>query len=100
MSNTEILDPVRPDYRFAAEMWMFDHPDAMLLFQALGNRLVALGRKFGIGFLAERIRWEYGVERGDAEFKINNNYRAYIARELVYRNPAWENFIEFRTVAS
>ena len=90
----------RNTWEAKAHTWMNDHPGAMAVFEELAGRAVARGRRFGIGLLTERIRWEFRFERHDGEqFKLNNNYRAYIARELIRRHPTWEPFIEFREVA-
>ena len=83
-----------------AREWMDEHPEAMRLFERLALQSASTRGKFGINFLAERIRWEFRIERRDAQFKINNNHRPYIARELVRRHPNLGQFIEMRTVTS
>lgn len=91
----------RNTWEAKAHVWMQEHPEAMRLFQELALRAAGTGRKFGIGLLTERIRWEFHIERRDDEtFKINNNFRAYIARELIERHPHLKDFIEFREVAN
>ena len=82
----------------AAREWMEDHPEAMALFERLALQAAERGCRFGIGLLTERIRWEFAVERGVDGFKINNNHRAYIARELLRRHPRLRGFLETRKV--
>lgn len=84
-------------WRLKAEAWMEEHPEAMRLLESLALQSAGAGRPFGIGALTERVRWFFKVEKGDEAFKINNNYRAYIARELVRRHPDLEGLIEFRS---
>lgn len=79
----------------AAE-WMTSHPEAMGLFERLALQASMSGRRFGMKALAERVRWEYHVEKGDESYKINNNFVSYIARELIRRHPELEAFIELR----
>lgn len=81
----------------AAE-WMTSHPEAMALFEVLALQASRGGKRFGMKALAERVRWEYHVERNDDSYKINNNYVAYIGRELIRRHPELGECIEMRQV--
>ena len=82
-----------------AQRWMNENPQVMAIFERLAFAAADKGRKFGIKLLAERVRWEYTVEMTqDPEdtYKINNNYTAYIGRELIHRHPRLADFIELR----
>lgn len=81
--------------------WIRRHPEAYALFVKYALEL-ALRRKrrFGIKLIAERVRWEAVFEWGEEDFKINNNYPAYIARRLVREYPSLEGRLEFRMVRS
>lgn len=81
----------------AAAAWMAEHPEAMRLFERLALVAAGRGRRFGMKALAERVRWEFSIERNDDEYKINNNHVAYVGRELVRRHPHLGKLIEFRT---
>jgi hypothetical protein len=94
--EAEPVDTAEHGLRDRSEAWIRNHPDAMALFEKFALQAANAGRRFGIGLLAERIRWEYHIERRDDMFKINNSYRAYIARELVRRHPRLSAFIETR----
>jgi len=76
---------------------MNDNPDAMRHFAAFAEQLRVKGRRFGIGLLAERVRWEMTM-RGDVEdFKVNNSYRAYISRQLITDDPRLSAHIKCRS---
>lgn len=91
--------PQDPTLRDLAEDWIEANPEAMALFRRFADEMRCRGKRFGIGQLTERVRWECAVTtRGDT-FKINNNYRAYIARRLIEDDPRLEGLIETRKVA-
>jgi hypothetical protein len=72
----------------------------MEVFETMALTRARLGQKFGIGALTEVVRWEVAIQTrrvGDG-FKINNNHRAYIARELLRRVPSLRDFLELREV--
>jgi len=91
------LEAERSKHAAAAAKWMRENPQAMELFERFALEAAHKRRRFGIGALAERVRWECHIGEYE-DFKINNNYRAYIARELVRKYPHLAKFIEFRTV--
>jgi hypothetical protein len=82
--------------RERANRWIDSNPDAMRHFAGFAEQLRSLGRMFGIGLLAERVRWEMTLRGGDEDFKINNNYRAYIARRLIADDPRLVAHMRFR----
>jgi hypothetical protein len=82
--------------RERANRWIDSNPDAMRHFAGFAEQLRSLGRRFGIGLLAERVRWEMTLRGGDEDFKINNNYRAYIARRLIADDPRLVEHMRFR----
>lgn len=79
-----------------AEDWMATNPDAMRLFESFALQMASTGRKFGMKLLAERVRWECQIAQGEHDYKINNNYVAYIGRELIRRHPHLAELIETR----
>ena len=47
------------------------------LFEQLALQVRARGiEHFSADAILHRIRWEFHVERGDSEYKVNNNYSA------------------------
>ncbi len=81
--------------RQAAEQWMDDHPQVMDLYRKFARERLATGRRFGLKALTERVRWECAAAGGD-DFKINNNWPAYIARRLAREIPEIAGLIECR----
>lgn len=84
------------DLRAQAEKWMRDNPEAMRLFRKFALQMLAANRRFGIGQLTERVRWECALKTRGEPFKINNNFRAYIARKLIQENRHYASLIEVR----
>ena len=81
----------------AAARWMRDNPKAMKMLEDYAMHAWASGAQIGIALLVERVRWVHVVERRDEEgYKINNNHRAYIARELMRRRPQLRDTFETR----
>lgn len=83
----------------AYEAWRAANPEAFTLFLRYARQAQRRGRRFGIALLTERVRWEAQMTWSkDAQgFKLNNNYRAYIARDLIARLPGLARLIETRT---
>lgn len=85
------------NWEMEATAWIDKNPAIIEVYLRMARSKAARGRKFGIGALTEVVRWEcddpavYG-----SDFKINNNFRAYIARHLVAVDPGLERYIEFR----
>lgn len=76
--------------------WLQQNPLAWELFQEFALDKAMQGKRFGIGQLAERVRWEAPLSTVGDEYKINNNYRAYIARFLLEKYPVLKNFLTVR----
>lgn len=79
-----------------ATEWMDRHHEAMRHFVAFAEQLRAKGRRFGIGLLTERVRWEMTLRGGDEDFRVNNNHRAYISRRLIADDPRLAGHIKCR----
>jgi hypothetical protein len=47
--------------------------------------------------ILHRIRWHQHIERGNRDFKCNNNYTAPLARWFLAEHPELPNFFETRT---
>lgn len=79
--------------------WMDDNPTVMDMFRKYAKQMANRNRRFGVGLLAERVRWECAFNYPDDDYKINNNYRAYIARQLIREMPILSEFIVTRRTA-
>ena len=90
----------KKDLRKKAEEWIKANPLAMDLFYRFAKEAAATGRKFGVGLLTERVRWECLIyTNGKRNYKISNSHRAYIARHLIKVDPYLEHYMTFRNVA-
>ncbi|MBU1767886.1 MAG: hypothetical protein KJ648_07280 [Candidatus Omnitrophica bacterium] len=74
------------------------NPQVYVELRALARQTLHAGRNcLGIGVLWEVMRWHRSLTRdGVEDFKLNNNYRAWYARELMRREPELVNFFEIR----
>jgi hypothetical protein len=89
------------DLREAAENWIATNPQVYGLFERFALEMYARGKKFGVGLLTERVRWECAItSTSDDGFKINNNHRAYIGRKLVADHPQLQGLLSFRETRS
>ena len=73
--------------------------DVARLFEDLALKVAKTGRnRFSADAILHQIRWEYQVERGNSEFKINDHFSAPLARWFLARHPdlAKQKFFETR----
>jgi hypothetical protein len=55
--------------------------------------------KIGIAMLYEVMRWTAGLKNKDIDgFTLNNNYKAYYARMIMFNEPELRGMFEVRTV--
>lgn len=74
-----------------------ENPDVYRRLLELALQLRAKGHTKGsIAMLFEVLRWEYALATTDADFKLNNNYRAFYARLLMTHEPRLRGFFETR----
>lgn len=52
--------------------------------------------RYGIGGLFEVLRWETRYSTGDLGLKVNNNHRAFAARDLMDQHPDLKGFFKVR----
>ena len=52
--------------------------------------------KLGVATLYETARWEISIATKDADFKLNNNFRAYYARLLMAQEPDLAGLFDLR----
>lgn len=91
--------PVTLQEQFDA--WL-ESPDGRRVYREVANRSLTLRSRgwkhFGIAAICEAIRYDWSVQVGpDAEgWKVNNNYRAFMARRVMADYPQLEGFFETR----
>lgn len=82
-------------YKAKADEWVKKNPDAWAFMRNRAVEYTYQHRKFGIGDLCEEVRWHKRAEGVDS-FKVNNNYRAPLARRLKEEYPPCAQYIETR----
>jgi soluble lytic murein transglycosylase-like protein len=98
-TQTSLLD-VLDGNQYAQEYrrWRDEHPEVFRLFLAAATAALNRGERFSISKLTEEIRWEEALPETPS-FKINNNFRAYLARDLLAAMPELRGFLKIRAVA-
>lgn len=67
------------------------------LFETLALSVHKTGfARFSADAVLHRIRWHHQVDRGDRDFKCNNNWTAPLARWFISRHPELATFFELR----
>jgi hypothetical protein len=82
------------------KFWAFHeaNPQVMANLERLARREIAAGEKcLSMKELWETLRKTYRRTSGGA-FKLNNNYTAYYAREIVRLHPQWAPLFSMRAV--
>lgn len=76
--------------------WRLAYPRAFLMFEKFANEAKAAGfEQYSPRTLAELVRWHGDIEKVE-DFKLNNNYIAYMARELIAKDPSFAGFFALR----
>lgn len=80
--------------------WKARHPEVFRLYVDLARMALKTGKRFSISLLTEQIRWrELHELPAEAEgHKLNNNFRAYVARDLIAEIPELAVVLETRAV--
>jgi hypothetical protein len=88
--ETELRDSYRRFHR--------GNPDVYLTLVSLAHRWKERhpGRKCGIGMLYEVARWTIEMRTTGEPLKLNNNYRAFYAREIMEREFDLEGIFDIR----
>lgn len=80
-------------------IWAARNPNIVGLFFRFADQAWDSGRRtLGAKLIVERIRWETMVESQGDDFKVNNNYTAYLARMYVRQKPDRSKLFRFREV--
>jgi len=73
--------------------------DVVYLFERLSLEVFAAGwEHYSARAVLHRIRWHHHIEKGDRDFKLNNNWTPALARWFMAKHPECGQF--FRTRAS
>jgi len=69
------------------------------LFIRMAIGLNRSGHKVGAKLIFERIRWHFEVRRAkSSQYKLNNNYHAYLSRLAMERVPELAGYFDTREV--
>jgi hypothetical protein len=72
--------------------------DVCDLFERLALQVAAQGfKRYSARALLHRIRWHFHVEKGDRDFKCNNNSTPAMARWFLAAHPELPGFFETRS---
>ncbi len=71
--------------------------DVLRLFERTSLQVNKAGyARYSSDAILHRIRWHMQIERGQRDFKCNNNWTAPLARWFLERHPELEGFFELR----
>ena len=73
------------------------HPDLLPELARIARELRSMGKdRYSINGLFEILRWETRHTTGDHGLKMNNNHRAFAARDLMSNYPDLDGFFAIR----
>lgn len=74
-----------------------ENPNVLDELAELARKLQLRGHKrYGIKGLFEVLRYRRNLKTVGDEFKLNNNYTALYAREIMWKFPSLDGFFELR----
>lgn len=74
-----------------------NNPQVWTLFRKFTLEVISRGfRHYGASGIWERIRWHVEIETLGEPWKVNNNYRAFYAREFMRQYPEYLGFFRRR----
>ncbi len=78
--------------------WLENHRQVYAEFKRFAYALKSAGReKIGAKMIAERIRWESAIRKREGdEYRVNNNYVSFMAKELAREDESFAELFEFR----
>lgn len=93
-----LLDPVNAVERRYRD-WIERNPQVLATYERMALQQMSVGKTFSVAKLTELIRHEQRATwKRDDGWKLNNDYRAYIARDLKARHPEMARFLKTRKV--
>ena len=78
-----------------------EHPEVYRYLLTLCRNVRERGfTRYAISPLVELVRWHFRIERGENEFKIQNDFKPWYARKIAQENPEFSDFFTFRPIRS
>lgn len=98
MNPPTLFDPVDHPHRIAYEQFRDANPWILTRLAHLARQVQARGyTHYGIAALVEVVRYEHAATNDPtSDFKINNNYTPFLARDLMARHPELDGFFNTR----
>jgi hypothetical protein len=101
MSAARSLFDAPPDRRGTpaerAAAWLERNPAVWELFVRFAGEAKDAGlSRFSADAILHRIRWFVAVQTRGDDFKVNNDWAAYMARKLMAERPEFAGFFELR----
>ena len=79
------------------EVYHAAHPEIYPLLVRLARDVKQRGfERYSMKAIFERARWHMNIEKGDRDFKLNNNYHAPYARLIMAQERDLAGFFETR----
>ena len=76
-------------------------PDVCRHFESIALELIEHGfRRYSADAVLHQVRWRNHVNRGDREFKANNNWTAPLARWFLKSHPEHRAFFQLREASA
>jgi len=73
------------------------NPQVYEMFKKLAMQVKRIGfKRFSAEMIVNQIRWKSAIKTKNDDFKINNNYKAFLSRKLMQEVPEMEGFFETR----
>lgn len=98
MSQPTLFDPFEHPHRRAYQAFIEENGWVLTRLADMALGLKHRGHHhYGIAALVEALRYEYAMTNDpSSDWKINNNYRAFFARDLMNLYPDLDGFFETR----
>lgn len=72
-------------------------PEVCVMFEGYALQAIGSGvTRYSADAILHRIRWHHHVEKGNRDFKANNNWTSALARWFVAKHPDMKGFFETR----
>jgi hypothetical protein len=85
------------DHAADAARWIEEFPEAFEIFCKRALAAQSAGGKVGSRCIWEVMRWSLALGKPQGQdYKLNDHFPPYVAREAVRRHPELDGFFEFR----
>lgn len=90
-------DGISPYWQARAAEFHQRQPRIYLLLVFYAREARRAGKtRIGIELLWNRMRWDWSIQTGEPDFKVNQNYKAWYARRIMRREADLADLFEIR----